>query len=111
MIEADGLRFVASTATSGTLTFTFYKTFMIPFNVLNQIFDTGNLFYISLLKNQMMSLTLNIVPYSMARIFGTETLFDTNLTGIVDTDLVINTKESEKVKSDVERGDNVVKFF
>jgi hypothetical protein len=47
----------------------------------------------------------------MARVFGTETLFDTYNTGIIDTDLILITKESEVIKNDIERGDSVIKYF
>jgi hypothetical protein len=48
----------------------------------------------------------------MARVFGTETLFDTNNTGIIDTDLILITKESEVIKNDIERsGETIVKYF
>jgi hypothetical protein len=48
----------------------------------------------------------------MARVFGTETLFDTYNTGIIDTDLILITKDSEVIKNDIERsGDNIVKYF
>jgi hypothetical protein len=63
------------------------------------------------MRNQSLTLNLFIVPYAMARIFGTDTLFDTNVTGIVDTDLILITKESEVIKSDIERGDGIVKYF
>jgi hypothetical protein len=33
--EADGWTYTATSATAGTLTYTFYKTFTIPLNVLN----------------------------------------------------------------------------
>jgi hypothetical protein len=51
LIKADGWLYENATATTGMLSFTFYKTFLIPLNVLNQIFDTSNMFYISLMRN------------------------------------------------------------
>jgi hypothetical protein len=55
------------------------------------------------MKNQALTMNLFIVPYSMARVFGTETLFDPYASGIVDTDLVLITKDSEVIKNDIER--------
>jgi hypothetical protein len=50
--------------------------------------------------------------YSIARIFGTETLFDVLQTGIVDVDLVLYTKISSVVKSDIDKSsENIVKNF
>jgi hypothetical protein len=112
MCKADGWLYENTGATTGMLSFTFYKTFIVPLNVLNQIFDTSNMFYISLMKNQALTLNLFILQYSMARVFGTETLFDTYNTGIIDTDLILITKDSEVIKNDIERsGDSIVKYF
>jgi hypothetical protein len=55
---------------------------------------------------------LFFLNYSMARIFGTETLFDVTNTGIVDVDLVLYTKISSVVKSDIDKNsDNIVKNY
>jgi hypothetical protein len=57
-------------------------------------------------------LDLFFTNYSIARIFGTETLFDATLTGIVDVDLVLYTKISSVVKSDIDKSnENIVKNF
>jgi hypothetical protein len=48
----------------------------------------------------------------MARVFGTEMLFDIYNTGIIDIDLILITKDSEVIKNDIEySGDNIVKYF
>jgi hypothetical protein len=55
---------------------------------------------------------LFFLNYSIARIFGTETLFDATNTGIVDVDLVLYTKISSVVKSDIDKSsENIVKNF
>ena len=53
------------------------------------------MFYASLLKGQTMILNMFVVPFCMARVFGTVLFFDEQETGLAAIDLVLVTKTSE----------------
>ena len=48
-LKADGWS-VGATNPESNIYFTFYHTFFIPLNTINQIFDTSNMFYMCLLN-------------------------------------------------------------
>ncbi|CAL6009730.1 Conserved_hypothetical protein [Hexamita inflata] len=88
-----------------TATFYFTKTYTIPLNVVNQIFDSTNTFPLSVLGYEQIRLNLFLQQNYMAKIFGTTDLLVQDKTGIIDLELVLVSKDSEYVKSELNSKD------
>ncbi|CAL6059721.1 Conserved_hypothetical protein [Hexamita inflata] len=95
----------ASSTKTSTITFYFTKTYTIPLNVANQIFDSTNTFPLSVLGYEQIRFNLFLQQNYMAKIFGTSDLLAQDETGIVDLDLVLVSKDSEYVKSELNSKD------
>ncbi|CAL6016559.1 Conserved_hypothetical protein [Hexamita inflata] len=95
----------ASSTKTSTITFYFTKTYTIPLNVANQIFDSTNTFPLSVLGYEQIRFNLFLQQNYMAKIFGTIDLLEQNETGIVDLELVLVSKDSEYVKSELNSKD------
>ncbi|CAL5979627.1 Conserved_hypothetical protein [Hexamita inflata] len=95
----------ASSTKTSTITFYFTKTYTIPLNVANQIFDSTNTFPLSVLGYEQIRFNLFLQQNYMAKIFGTTDLLVQDETGIVDLELVLVSKDSEYVKSELNSKD------
>ncbi|CAL5975224.1 Conserved_hypothetical protein [Hexamita inflata] len=95
----------ASDTIASTATFYFTKTYTIPLNVINQIFDSTNTFPLSVLGYEQIRLNLFMQQSKMAAIFGTTNLLKEDETGIIDLELVLVSKDSEYVKSELNSKD------
>ncbi|CAL6074018.1 Conserved_hypothetical protein [Hexamita inflata] len=95
----------ASDTVASTVTFYFTKTYTIPLNVINQIFDSTNTYPLSVLGYEQIRLNLFMQQSKMAAIFGTTNLLDEKETGIIDLELVLVSKDSEYVKSELNSKD------
>ncbi|CAL6054130.1 Conserved_hypothetical protein [Hexamita inflata] len=80
----------------------FYKEFRIPLNMLHRLFNFSNNFFTAALYRDNMQLQVKLQQYSMAKCFGTETLFDTTNTGICEFELILLNKNSERVQNQVQ---------
>ncbi|CAL6050467.1 Conserved_hypothetical protein [Hexamita inflata] len=96
---------IASDTVASTVTFYFTKTYTIPLNVVNQIFDSTNTYPLSVLGYEQIRLNLFMQQGKMASIFGTSILLDEEQTGIVELELVLVSKDSEYVKSELNSKD------
>ncbi|CAL6075160.1 Conserved_hypothetical protein [Hexamita inflata] len=104
-IKIDKRAPVASDTVASTVTFYFTKTYTIPLNVINQIFDSTNTFPLSVLGYEQIRLNLFMQQSKMAAIFGTTNLLNEKETGIIDLELVLVSKDSEYVKSELNSKD------
>ncbi|CAL5982708.1 Conserved_hypothetical protein [Hexamita inflata] len=95
----------ASDTVASTATFYFTKTYTIPLNVINQIFDSTNTFPLSVLGYEQIRLNIFMQQSKMAAIFGTTNLLKEDETGIIDLELVLVSKDSEYVKSELNSKD------
>ncbi|CAL6008918.1 Conserved_hypothetical protein [Hexamita inflata] len=88
-----------------SVTYYFTKTYSIPLNVTNQIFDSTNTFPLSVLGYEQIRLNLYLQAHYMNKIFGTEALLDKTDTGIIDLELVLVSKDSDIVKAELNSKD------
>ncbi|CAL6092563.1 Conserved_hypothetical protein [Hexamita inflata] len=96
---------VASQTKTSSVTYYFTKTYTIPLNVTNQIFDSTNTFPLSVLGYEQIRLNLYLQAHYMNKIFGTKTLLDEEQTGIIDLELVLVSKDSDIVKAELNSKD------
>ncbi|CAL6005048.1 Conserved_hypothetical protein [Hexamita inflata] len=96
---------VASQTKTSSIMFYFTKTYTIPLNVTNQIFDSTNTFPLSVLGYEQIRLNLYLQAHYMNKIFGTKTLLDEEQTGIIDLELVLVSKDSDIVKAELNSKD------
>ncbi|CAL6008980.1 Conserved_hypothetical protein [Hexamita inflata] len=96
---------VASQTKTSSVMFYFTKTYSIPLNVTNQIFDSTNTFPLSVLGYEQIRLNLYLQAHYMNKIFGTKTLLDEEQTGIIDLELVLVSKDSDIVKAELNSKD------
>ncbi|CAL6043931.1 Conserved_hypothetical protein [Hexamita inflata] len=90
---------------SSSVTYYFTKTYTIPLNVTNQIFDSTNTFPLSVLGYEQIRLNLYLQAHYMNKIFGTDALLDKTDTGIIDLELVLVSKDSDIVKAELNSKD------
>ena len=83
----------------------FNKTFTCPLNMLNQVFDIDTLFPINVLGQEQMRMRVYMQSEYMNKIFGNDILLDATKTGIIDIELVLTSKDSEFVKSELNAKD------
>ncbi|CAL6005084.1 Conserved_hypothetical protein [Hexamita inflata] len=103
-VLTKGTPAVSSTVKS-SVTYYFTKTYTIPLNVTNQIFDSTNTFPLSVLGYEQIRLNLYLQAHYMNKIFGTKTLLDEKQTGIIDLELVLVSKDSDIVKAELNSKD------
>ncbi|CAL6043843.1 Conserved_hypothetical protein [Hexamita inflata] len=96
---------VASQTKTSSIMFYFTKTYTIPLNVTNQIFDSTNTFPLSVLGYEQIRLNLYLQAHYMNKIFGTDALLDKTDTGIIDLELVLVSKDSDIVKAELNSKD------
>ncbi|CAL6065625.1 Conserved_hypothetical protein [Hexamita inflata] len=96
---------VASQTKTSSIMFYFTKTYTIPLNVTNQIFDSTNTFPLSVLGYEQIRLNLYLQAHYMNKIFGTDVLLDKTDTGIIDLELVLVSKDSDIVKAELNSKD------
>ncbi|CAL5981707.1 Conserved_hypothetical protein [Hexamita inflata] len=91
----------ADVTSTSKIIYYFYKTYTIPLNALNQVLDSTNAFPLCVLGYEQVRLNLFMQSYTMAKIFGTEELLDKEQTGLIDLELVQVTKDSDKVRGEL----------
>lgn len=78
---------MTATATAATCVYVFYKTFTVPFMLLNSVFELGNGQFPMLVSGDSeINLQLKLLNYNLRKIFMTETLLHAD-TGITNIDL------------------------
>ncbi|CAL5982197.1 Conserved_hypothetical protein [Hexamita inflata] len=102
----------ASSTKISQVLFYFTKTYTIPLNVINQVFDSTNTFPLSVLGYEQIRLNLFLQQNYMSKMFGTSAdktdltnLLEHKETGIIDLELVLVTKDSDIVKAELNSKD------
>ncbi|CAL6042831.1 Conserved_hypothetical protein [Hexamita inflata] len=88
-------------AADSQVIFLFNKTFTTPLNILNQMFDGELVFPLVVIGGQEIQFDLYLAHEYMYKLFGTSDYLDKTLTGIISMEMVLVTKESEVVKTEL----------
>ncbi|CAL6028383.1 Conserved_hypothetical protein [Hexamita inflata] len=91
--------------------YVFRHDFILPLNVLNQVFDLDNNFYPSILSRQEVQFRVKLQNYSVAKLFGKVGVFDEATTGIGDIQLFIASKQSQSVQTKMNEKNKIIQPY
>ena len=82
-------------------TYSIRKTFQIPLNFINTLFDIDGKFYDFAFSKTKIQLDIKLRPHSLAKLFFTEQIVNPQTSGIEQLELFAYIKKSQTLTSDM----------
>ena len=109
MSTTNGKVTYTTKAVNGDFTYTCYKTFIIPLNWINALFDIEGKFYDFAFTKSDILMELKLQPYEFSRLFFVKKYM--SLCGITDIELYLYIKTCSTLPTDINQKGHFIKHY